>query len=68
MLEPTQGGEDEEWWGGKSGDEIIPSVNEEAGKKLVGSSWPGMWGRRLGGVKVTTKSSEYDYLFNGIVL
>ena len=62
MVEPTQGGEDEEWWGGKSGDDIIPSVNEEAGKKLLGNNWSGMRGRRLGGEKMITKRNTKIYL------
>ena len=42
-------GEDGEWWGGKSGDDIITSVNGGAGKKLVVNNWTEMRGRRLGG-------------------
>ena len=30
------------------GDDIIPSDNEEAGKKLVVNNWPEMRWRRLG--------------------
>ena len=30
------------------GDDIIPSDNKEAGKKIVVNNWPEMRGRRLG--------------------